>query len=79
MKNDLATLIEQHTQYCINEYQQYKLPHLTSEKTLDFQERMCQSLTHFAMWLRSSPDENLPQEEPGIMEHGEGMEAWENP
>lgn len=51
MDKKLADLIAEHTAYCQSEYQPYKLPHLTSEKALEFQEKMCQSLTHFGMWL----------------------------
>ncbi|HEY5267553.1 MAG TPA: hypothetical protein VII94_00250 [Candidatus Saccharimonadales bacterium] len=48
---ELADLIAEHTYYCQEQYQPYKLTHLTSEKALEFQDRMCQSLTHFGMWL----------------------------
>lgn len=43
---ELARLIEAHTEYCVNTYQPSK------KYTLEFQEKMTQSLTHFAMCIQ---------------------------
>lgn len=51
MGKELADLIVEHTYWCHGTYQPAKLPHLSLDKALEFQERMTQSLTHFAMWL----------------------------
>jgi len=50
----LATLIEEHTAYCQEQYQPGgSLKHLTTEKALSFQNDMIQSLSHLGMWLRT--------------------------
>lgn len=48
---ELANLINEHAFYCQTQYQPDKLPHLSLDDALAFQDRMSQSLTHFAMWL----------------------------
>lgn len=50
---DLANLINEHAEYCQNEYQPHKLKHLSMDEALAFMDRMQQSLTHFAMWIQT--------------------------
>lgn len=51
--NELADLIEEHTTWCVEKYQPQDLPHLTLDQVGAFQDKMIQSLTHFAIWLRT--------------------------
>lgn len=51
MVYEFSDLIVEHTVYCQEKYQPYRLPHLTTDQALAFQDKMSQSLTHFGMWL----------------------------